>query len=167
MSELAEYAIERIFDASREIVWRAWTDPDLLQRWYGPGVETVIHEFDLKPGGMWRNEMKWGDNCMFSKVAFLEVTAPSLLLWHHYSSTDADWNSIENPMMENWPTVLLTAVTFQEVGSKTNVRLSQVPHEASDTEVACFAEMMANMDKGWGAGFSIMDDLLAELQGDT
>ena len=48
-----EYVVEREFDASREMVWRAWTDPELLARWYGPGVETIIHEFDLKPGGSW------------------------------------------------------------------------------------------------------------------
>ena len=56
MSELPEYVLERIFDAPRELVWRAWTDPELLQHWYGPGVETIIHEFDLKPGGAWLNE---------------------------------------------------------------------------------------------------------------
>ena len=165
MSELPEYAIDRLFDAPRDLVWRAWTDPELLSRWYGPGVETIIHEFNLNPGGFWLNEMKWGDNSMFSKVEFLEVTAPSLLLWHHYSCTDADGNNMQNPMMPNWPAVLLTAVTFQEVDGKTSVRLTQVPHEATDTEIACFTEMMANMDKGWGAGFSTMDELLTELQG--
>ncbi len=70
MSELPEYILDRIFDAPRELVWRAWTDPELLHRWYGPGVETIIHEFDLKPGGSWLNEMKWGGNSDFSKMVF-------------------------------------------------------------------------------------------------
>ena len=43
MSELPEYVLDRIFDAPRPLVWRAWTDPQLLARWYGPGVETIIH----------------------------------------------------------------------------------------------------------------------------
>ena len=68
MSELPEYVIDRVFDAPREMVWRAWTDPELLPRWYGPGAETTIHKFDLQPGGMWLGEMKWGGNSDFSKV---------------------------------------------------------------------------------------------------
>ena len=164
MSELPEYVLDREFNAPRELVWRAWTDPDVLHRWYGPGAETIIHEFDLKPGGMWLNEMKWGGNSHFQKVVFKEVTPQEKIVWHHFSSTDAEWNDIANPMMADWPRVLLTTVTFEDQGDKTNVRLSQVPFEATDAEIACFAEAMANMDKGWGAGYAIMDELLAELQ---
>ena len=49
MSELPVYIFNRCFDAHLPKVWRAWTDPDLLAIWYGPWVETVIHEFDLRP----------------------------------------------------------------------------------------------------------------------
>jgi uncharacterized protein YndB with AHSA1/START domain len=164
MSEIPEYILDRIFDAPRELVWRAWTDPELLHRWYGPGAETIIHKFDLKPGGMWLNEMKWGDNSNYQKVVFQEVTPPSMLVWHHYSSTDSDWNSTPNPRMADWPRLLLTTVTFEDKGEKTNVRLSQVPIEATDAEIACFAGAMAGMDKGWGSGYAIMDELFVELQ---
>ena len=167
MSESAEYKFDRIFDAPRELVWRAWTDPDLLHRWYGPGAETIIHKFDLRAEGMWLNEMKWGDKSHFQKVVFKEVTPPSLLVWHHYSSTDSDWNSTPNPMMADWPSLLLTTVIFEDMGDKTNVRLSQVPIEATDAEIACFAEMMAGMDKGWGSGYKIMDEMLVELQAEN
>jgi uncharacterized protein YndB with AHSA1/START domain len=163
MSELPEYVLDRIFDAPREMVWRAWTDPELLHRWYGPGVETIIHEFDLKPGGSWLNEMKWGDNSFFSKMAFQEVTEPSKLVWHHYSSTDSDWNSIPNPNMPDWPHLLLTTLLFEDMGDKTKVRLTQVPMDASDAEIACFAAAMAGMDKGWGSGYAILDQIFAEL----
>ncbi len=164
MTELPEYKLDRIFDAPRELVWRAWTDPDVLQRWYGPGAETIIHKFDLEPGGMWLNEMKWGGNSNFQKVVFQEVAPPAMLVWHHYSSTDAEWNSMTNPMMADWPRLLLTTVIFEEMGNKTNVRLSQIPMEATEAEVACFAETMANMDSGWGSGYAILDKLFAEQQ---
>ena len=163
MSDLPEYILERVFDAPREMVWRAWTDPDVLHRWYGPNVETVIHKFDLVPGGAWLNEMKWGDNSHFQKVVFQEVTPPAKLVWHHYSS-DSDWNVAANPMMPDWPRALLTTVTFDDLGDKTSVKLSQVPIEATDAELACFTKMMAGMDNGWGAGYTILDGLLAELQ---
>ena len=92
MRELPEFILDRSFDVRRELVWRAWTDPEVLHRWYGPGVETIIHKFDLKPGGLWLNEMKWGGKSNFQKVVFQDVTPPSRLVWHHHSSTDSDWN---------------------------------------------------------------------------
>ena len=164
MSDLPEYVLDRIFDAPRDMVWRAWTDPEILSRWYGPGADTVIHQFDLVPGGMWLNEMRWGENSNYQKVVFQEVTEPEKMVWHHHSCTDADWNDSSNPMMADWPRLLLTTVTFEDQGEQTAVRLSQVPMEATDEEVACFAEMMANMDKGWGAGYAIMDGIFAELK---
>lgn len=163
MSELPEYIIDRVFDAPREMVWRAWTNPDLLSRWYGPGVDTLVHEFDLKPGGVWRNEMKWGEKSDLSKMTFQEVVLHEKIVWHH-SSTDADWNVISNPMMADWPRVLLATVTFEEAGAKTNVRLTMVPLDATDAEAACFAGAMSGMDNGWGGGYKVLDELLAELQ---
>lgn len=166
MSELPEYVLDRTFDAPRELVWRAWTDPEILHRWYGPGVETIIHEFELSAGGRWLNEMKWGDKSMFSKVVFQKVSPPTQMVWHHHSATDADWNDMPNPMMPDWPRLLLTTVTFDEQGDKTSVRLSQIPMDATDAEIACFAEAMRGMDGGWGGGYKIIDELLLELQSD-
>ena len=162
MSDLPEYLIDRVFDAPREMVWRAWTDPELLSRWYGPGVETTIHKFDLKPGGMWLNEMKWGDNSDLSKMVFKEVVKEEKLVWHH-SSTDSDWNVITSPMMPDWPRVLLTTVTFEGMGAKTSVRLTMVPVDATDAEIASFAKAMAGMDSGWGKGYAVLDEMFKEL----
>ena len=164
MSDMPEYVLERTFAAPLRLVWRAWTDPGILHRWYGPGAETTIHKFALEPGGEWLNEMKWGGNSNYQKVVFQEVDEPRKLVWHHHSCTDADWNDTTNPMMANWPRLLLTTVTFDEDGDGTKVRLSQMPIEATDDEISCFAEMMSNMDKGWGAGYSMLDEILKELQ---
>lgn len=163
MSDLPTYILDREFDAPRDLVWRAWTDPNILHRWYGPNIETVIHAYDLKPGGSWLNEMKFGDNSDFSRMDFQEISPPEKLVWHH-SSTDADWNISANPMMPDWPKVLLTTVTFEELGEKTNVRLTQTPLGASEAEIACFTAAMSNMDKGWGSGYAIIDELLVELR---
>ena len=163
MSDLPEYVIERSFSAPRELVWRAWTDPELLSRWYGPNVETIIHRFDLEPEGQWLNEMKWGENSNYQKVIFKEVLAPEKMVWHHHSCTDGDWNDMANPMMPDWPHLLLTTVTFTSDGETTKVRLSQIPLDCSEAEIACFADAMANMDKGWGSGFEILQSLLQEL----
>lgn len=163
MSKLPEFIQDRVFDAPRELVWRAWTDPELLQRWYGPGVETIIHKFELEPDGVWLNEMKMGGGSFFQKVLFKEVTKPKKLVWHHCSS-DADWNVATNPTMPDWPRILLTTVTFEERGDQTNVRLSQIPVDATDAEIACFAKMKDGMSGGWGKGYEIIDEILKELQ---
>ena len=67
-------------------------------------------------------------------------------------------------MMADWPRLLLTTVIFEDMGDKTKLRLSQLPLEATDAEIACFAMAMSNMDKGWGSGYAIIDELLVELQ---
>ena len=149
MSDLPEFVLDREFDAPRELVWRAWTDPELLQRWYGPGVETIIHKFDLVPDGVWLNEMKMGGGSNFQKMIFKEVIEPEKLVWHH--------------MTPDWPRILLTTVTFEDKGDQTNVRLTQVPLDATDEEIACFAKMKDNMAGGWGMGYKIIDEVLAEL----
>lgn len=163
MSDLPTYVLERQFDAPRELVWRTWTEPDLLVHWYGPGVETVIHRLDVEPGGLWLNEMKWGDNSHYQRVEYTEVVAPERLVWLH-SNCDADWNVAPNPMMADWPRILLTTVTFVEDGGKTKLRLTWVPHEASDAEIACFAGAISGLDKGWGKGMEMLAQLLADLQ---
>lgn len=127
-----------------------------------PRVETVIHGFDLVPGGTWLNEMKFGDNSDYQRVDFIEVEPPSKLVWHH-ASADAQWNVATNQMMPDWPKVLLTTVAFEPVGEQTKVTFTQVPVDASDAEIACFAQMMRNMDGGWGKGFEIVDQILEEL----
>ena len=163
MSDLPTYVLERDFDAPRDLVWKTWTDPKLLPRWYGPRVETIVHHLELKPGGLWLLEMQWGGNSHYQRAEYTEVTPPKRLVWLH-SSSDANWNIIPSPMMANWPRVLLTTVTFQEMGDRTKMRLSWVPHNASKAEIACFADAIDRMGKGWEAGMELLGELLAELQ---
>lgn len=161
MSELPIYVLERVFDAPRELVWQAWTDADLLARWYGPRVETIVHSLEVKPGGLWLNEMKWGGNSNYQRTEFTEVIPPERLVMLQ-SNSDADWNIASNPQMPDWPRVLLTTVTFQDDGKRTKMRLTWAPHEASDKEIACFAAAIDGLDKGWAAGMELLAQLLAE-----
>lgn len=162
-SDLPTYVLERTFDAPRDLVWRTWTDPALLPRWYGPKAETIVHRLELKPGGLCLLEMKWGGRAMHQRAQYTEVVAPERLVWLH-TNTDAHWNVIASPMMADWPRVLLTTVTFEAAGAQTKLRLTWAPHQASAAEIACFAAALANLDKGWGAGMQLLAELLAELQ---
>jgi uncharacterized protein YndB with AHSA1/START domain len=163
MRDLPAYVLERTFDAPRELVWKAWTDPKLLPRWYGPNAETIVHRLDLKPGGLWLVEMKWGGKSNYQRVEYHEVTPPERLVWLH-SNSDADWNVTSSPMMPDWPRVLRTTVTFEEAGGRTSLRLTWVPHEANQAEVTCFAGAIERVGKGWDAGMELLAKLLTELQ---
>lgn len=165
MSDQAEFVIERKFAAPRRSVWRAWTDPDQLAHWYGPQVETIIHKFEVRPGGLWLNEMRWDGNSHFSKGVFQEVDPLERLVWHH-SSCDSQWKIMANPMMADWPQTVLTIVTFEDDGPGTKLKLIWRPFEASEAEIACFAGAAEGFGKGWQAGFAIMDDLLAKTEAD-
>ena len=153
-----EFRIEHDFALTRDQVWRAWTDPALLAEWYGPGVETLIPEFDLKPGGRWLTEMKWGDQSHRQIVEFKEVAAPERLVWHHHSA-DADWSVAANSMMPDWPRTLLSELTLTERDGQTSLVLVQTPVDASPDELACFENMSAGMGQGWTKGFAILADL--------
>ena len=163
MSKLPVFVMEREFDAPRELVWRTWTEAEHLAHWYGPGVETVIHELSVTPGGLWLNEMKMGERSSYQKSEYTEVVRPERLVML-MSTTDADWNLTPNPMMPDWPATLLTVVTFEETDGRTKMRLEWSPHEASDAEIACFADAVENLGKGWGAGMELLQQLLADLQ---
>ncbi|MEO1536125.1 MAG: SRPBCC domain-containing protein [Pseudomonadota bacterium] len=160
---LPVFAMTRQFDAPPTLVWRCWTEPDLIGRWYGPGVETEVHKFDPVVGGLWLHEMKLGPQPMYQRMEYLEVDPPSRLVML-MSNADEDWQVIANPMMENWPSTLLTTVTFEAEGDGTRMTLEWTPHEATEAERAMFAGALSGLDQGWGKGFDIMGEVLEELR---
>lgn len=163
MTDLPNYVLERTFAAPRPLVWKMWTAPQLLSRWYGPNVETIIHRLDVKPGGLWLNEMRMGGKSNYLRTQYTEVIEPERLVCL-MANADAQWNIAPNPMMPDWPRILLTAVTFEEERGGTRMRLTWTPHEASEAEIACFAAAMGNMGKGWDAGMRLLEELLAEMK---
>lgn len=155
---MSDLSIEHVFSSPPSAVWRAFTQADLLAQWYGPGVETTIHKLDVRPGGLWLNEMKFGEKSDLSRMEYQEVTEGKRLVWHH-ASADADWNITANPMMPGWPMLMLTEVTFEPEGSGTILKLTQSPIDASPEESATYAQMAPNMVKGWTMGFEMIDGL--------
>jgi len=82
-SEGGDLVFERTFDAPREQVWKALTDPELIPRWWGPhGTTTTVEEMDVRPGGRWRFVSRGPDR---EDVAFygefLEIDPPKRYRW--------------------------------------------------------------------------------------
>lgn len=77
----------RILKASRETLFRAWTDPAILQRWWGPaGFTNTFHQFNPVPGGKWKFIMHGPEKGNYvNECVFLNVDAPSLIAWNRIS----------------------------------------------------------------------------------
>jgi len=82
-----EIVTTRVFDAPRERVFRAWTDPDHLAKWWGPkGFTNTFQEFDMRQGGNWRFVMHGPDGVDYkNKSVFVEVVKPERIVFQHVS----------------------------------------------------------------------------------
>ena len=163
MADLPVYVMDRTFDAPPALVWETWTSKAHLSRWYGPGVETVIHALDVRPGGEWRVEMRSPQWSSHQLATYVEVEEGALLSFD-MSMTDADWQLAPNPQMPDWPQVLRHEVRLVADGAGTKMTLTVTPVEASEAEIACFAAAMGGMGQGWGSGMEVLAEILAELQ---
>lgn len=106
-----EIVLTRDFDAPRELVFRAWTDPQHLPQWWGPdGFTTTVHEIDVRPGGVWRYTMHGPDGTDYpNRVVYREISAPERLVYDHGDDVDDD------------PGMFHVTVTFTEEGGRTRV----------------------------------------------
>jgi uncharacterized protein YndB with AHSA1/START domain len=82
-----EIATTRVLDASPDLVFRAFSDPAHLARWWGPkGFTNTFHEFDLRPGGAWRFVMHGPDGAHYQNHSvFVEVVPPERIVINHVS----------------------------------------------------------------------------------
>lgn len=80
-----EIVITREFNASRELVWQAMTDPKHVVNWWGPrGFTTTIEEMDVRPGGVWKHTMHGPDGANYpNKSVFKEVVKPERIVYSH------------------------------------------------------------------------------------
>lgn len=87
-----EIVLSRVFNAPRELVFKAWTDAQHFSKWFGPkGFVTTVHEADTRVGGVWRFDMKAPDGTVFpNRIVYLEIKAPELLVYDHGADRDDD-----------------------------------------------------------------------------
>lgn len=106
-----EIVLCRVFDAPRDLVFRAWTDKEHLPRWFGPkGFSCTTHEIDVRQGGRWRFDMLAPDGtCYPNLIVFLEVKYPERLVMDHGTGEDHD------------PRRFRVIVTFDEQSNKKTV----------------------------------------------
>ena len=82
-----EITATRVFDAPRELVWKVWTEPEHIIKWWGPnGFTSTINKMEVKPGGVWQFIMHSPDGVNFeNKIIYVEVEKPYRLVYDHVS----------------------------------------------------------------------------------
>jgi uncharacterized protein YndB with AHSA1/START domain len=80
-----EIVVTRDFNAPRELVWEAWTNPEHVVHWWGPrGFSTTIEKMDVRPGGIWKHVMHGLDGANYpNKSVFKEVVKPERIVYSH------------------------------------------------------------------------------------
>jgi uncharacterized protein YndB with AHSA1/START domain len=132
-----EVVITRICKAPRELVFRAWTEPQQLARWWGPKSFTnPVCEADALPGGAWRIVMRGPDGGEYPcQGIYQEVVAPERLVFTN-NAVDAEGRELIQGH---------TTVTFEALGDKTKITL----RTRATPRTALAAEMIEGMKAGW------------------
>jgi uncharacterized protein YndB with AHSA1/START domain len=140
--------IERIFNAPRDLVWRAMTDPALVAQWWGRGNKLVIEKFELERGGHWRVVEHAGDEKHGFEGRFAEVTPP------HRMVQTFEWDGMPGH-------VSLQTMELEDLGDGrtklTNDVLFMTPEDRDGM-------ISAGMEGGMNESFAALDRVLAKLR---
>lgn len=158
-----EFVFSRTFDASREDVWTAFTQPQHLKHWWGtPGSSVEIARHELKPDGLFHYCMKFPDGrTMWARFIFHEIVVPERLVWLNGFS-DEHAGLTRNPWVPSFPLEALNTLTLAEQDGKTLITITVVPFNASEEKTRIFAGGINGMKMGFGASFKVLADYLAQ-----
>ncbi len=150
-----QLVITRIFDAPRQLVWEAWTQPEHISQWWGPqGFQTKVLKMEFKPGGEWRYVMTSPKGDEYPVIGrFEEIHAPEKIV-----SVD-DFGEEYKAIMDasKLPQKVTTTALFEEVEGKTRLTLIMT-HLTEEDKIK--HEKMGAIH-GWNAS---LDNLIMYLQ---
>lgn len=157
------FIAERVFAAPRELVFRVWTEKEHLQQWWGPkGVTVLSIENDLRPGGIMHYGLQSPDGMKyFGRWVYREVTPPERLVFVT-SFSDEQRGITRHPLAPDWPSELLSTITFDEVGNDTRVTIEWKPINATEEERKAFRNGFASMEQGWGGTLDQLGEYLSK-----
>ena len=94
-----ELVITRTFNAPRKLVWKAWTEPERLTKWWGPkGMPISVHKFDLRPSGVFHYSMRAPNGSdWWGKFVYREIMAPERIVFIS-SFSDEKENITRHPL---------------------------------------------------------------------
>ena len=149
-TEGTDLVFERTFDAARERVWEAFTDPERVPLWWGPhNTSTTVEEMDVRPGGRWRYVSTAPDRdpvVFFGE--YLEVTPPERFRWTFMFD-------VEGIGPQGGP----ETHTFEDLGGRTKVVSRGHFGSVEEIEGALATGMVAGAIETWDR----LEALLTEL----
>jgi uncharacterized protein YndB with AHSA1/START domain len=139
--------VERVFDAPRERVWRAFTDPTLVAQWWGRGNELVIERMEVERGGHWRYVEHTPDGTQGFEGRYREVSPPERLV------QTFEWDGMPGY-------VAVSTVTFEDLGDgRTKVVTLDLFHTTEERD----GMLSSGMEQGLNQSYAALDGLLATL----
>lgn len=158
------FVISREFNAPRELVWKAWTEPERMKEWFGPkGVTSRYAKMDFRPGGSYHYSQVTPDGKeMWGKAVYREIIAPEKIVWVQ-SFSDKDGGFTRHPLSPTWPLQMLTEAMFSERGGKTTVTIKWLPLDATNEELQTFDGARGGMTQGWAGTFDQLTEYLAKV----
>ena len=153
--DTATFEIVRHFHSPRAVVWRAWTEAEQLQKWWGPaGCALEVLRFEFRPGGFFHYAMKFADApAMWGRFNYREIAPGERLLWLN-SFANANCGIARAPLSDVCPLEIENAVTFSEQAGATTVPYGRSPL-ASLPRSATILETCAHRSRRGTAGPSI------------
>lgn len=149
-SPVKELVLKRIFDAPRELVFKAWTDPKQVAKWWGPHLYTnPICEWDARVGGEILVHMKGPTGTHPMSGVFKEIKPPVKLVF-----TAGVPDGKGKMVLEN-----LNTVTFGVKGKKTQMTLKVKVLQAMEEALP----MLEGMKVGWSQSLEKLAELLGEI----
>jgi len=140
-----EIRAERIFDAPRERVWRAFTDPRQVAEWWGRGHRLVVERMEVERGGHWRFVEHAPDGVHGFEGRYREVTPPERLV------QTFEWDG-----MPGW--VEVTTTTLEDLGDgRTRVVTTALFFTVEERD----AMLSGGMEEGMNQSYEALDRLLA------
>jgi len=163
MTMTKEFIITRTFEAPRSLVWKAWTMPAMLAKWFGPkGANCQIIKHELRIGGIVHSRLAIGNAIMWGKFTYQEITPESRLVWLHSFSDETGINITRHPFNPGWPLELLTTLSLVDDGRKTRLTLTWTPVNASEIELEAFEKELPGATQGWGGSFDQLSEILKD-----
>ena len=147
MSQSEDLIVERTLDAPRALVWKAWTTPEHLRKWWAPKpYETPECEMDLRPGGIFYTRMTGPDGFDFRGTGcFLEVVEGEKVTWTSALGAGYRPNDLGPSVCGNFP--FTATVTLEDAGDgKTLYRAVAMHANQADRE----AHEKMGFNEGWG-----------------
>jgi uncharacterized protein YndB with AHSA1/START domain len=146
---IQEVTITRTFDAPRELVFKAWTDPELIKQWFGPAMFTIpLAELDVRPGGKFLIHMQGPDGTIYPDIGTYHVIEPPERLVFVDGAFEQEDGSF---LLE-----VLNTLTLVERSSKTEMTLHcEVIRATPEVQWA-----LAGMEQGWSESFEKLETLL-------